>query len=337
MRHRPALFACLFLLCPLLAHADFNAFIWDNDLFALHGTDFYYTNGLFYQHVSDPVPSDQGGRWKSCPGLDRVADLMAPALLDVKDPVAQYRHSWGAGQVINTPTDLLLRFPDPEDQPYSGLSYVDCGLYAQSSDSTTALTLLFGVVGPWSLAQKGQYIVHSATNSSHPKGWGQQLHNELVVNLLYEHQKLLSRWPLGNYSLALFSNASFALGPLITAGSTGVSALYSTHSEPVFSMRSDFLGRSPWLSQQPPPGFYGMVGLNLNGVARNLFLDGNTWVDSPAVGHKPVVAESQLVLGYAFTCMALQLGLHATSPAFEGQSVQWPRYGTLAITWGCNQ
>lgn len=69
------------------------------------------------------------------------------------------------GQLIQTPTDLSLDPPDPNDQPYAGLLYGSCGFHVQQSDYAESLALIFGVVGPLSLAEKTQDIAHEAANT----------------------------------------------------------------------------------------------------------------------------------------------------------------------------
>lgn len=325
----------LLALKSLPAHADFNAFIWDNDLFSARKTDAYYSNGFLYQHVSDPQSPEQEGRWKHCPALDFFTQLLDPLLFDVSGASGEYRHSWGMGQVINTPVNLEIHPADPHDQPYSGLLYASCGLQLRSPDRVASVGLLFGVVGQWSLADKSQQLVHAITGSAHPQGWDRQLRNEVVVNLVFERQKIRGRMPLGKQSLVFFDNAGFEFGPLLTSGSLAANMLYSAHPDAAFSVRPGYFGRYPWLSGRRPLGFYSLASVRMNGVLRNLFLDGNTWEDSPSVVHKPLVGEGQLVAGYGFHCVALQVGLNVSTRTFEGQQLKWPRYGTLAVTWNC--
>jgi hypothetical protein len=54
--------------------------------------------------------------------------------------------------------------------------------------------------------------------------------------------------------------------------------------------------------KQSPWGRFGwhlFAGANLEGIARNIFLDGNTWKDSHSVDKKPLVADFSV--GFAFS------------------------------------
>ena len=312
-----------------LACADFDALLWDNDLFSPDKTDAYYTNGLIYHHVSAAESPARGA--DACLGLGRLARFMDDHAAHAVAGAA-FRHSLDAGQIINTPEDLRRDPPDPLDQPYSGLLFASCGVHLQAADHALSLTFLAGVVGPLSLAERSQEFVHRVTGDWKPSGWHGQLHNEAVVNLSYAQQDVVHRFT--RQPALLFVNAGADAGPLLTSVHAGINYLYAADTAAAFSLRPDFSGRYLWLSS-PAPGFYGLAGLQAHAVLRNLFLDGNTWRDSPSVGHEPLLGEAQLIAGYGFPCLALQLGLHAGTPAFDGQKEQWPRYGTLAVMWGC--
>lgn len=325
----------LFFLLPAIACAGFSSLIWDNDLFSPRKTDAYYTNGFLYHHVSDPVPAEEGRRRKHCPGLAWLTETAEPLLIKA-DEESQYRHSWGMGQIMQTPSDLSLEPPDPNDQPYAGLLYGSCGFHVQESDSAESLALIFGVVGPLSLAEKTQDIAHKVTGSEYPQGWDYQLANEPVLNLVYDRQRMMTGFSMGEHSIAIFDNLGVAFGNLMISGSFGLNALYAKNTRAAFSMRPGFLGRYPWLSQSQPLGFYALGSLQGTVVGRNLFLDGNTFEDSPSVDKEYVVGAGQLVMGYGFSCLALQLGFNLGTPTFKTQSEPWPRYGTLAVIWGCS-
>ncbi|MGH8493770.1 MAG: lipid A deacylase LpxR family protein [Moraxellaceae bacterium] len=323
------------LWLPVLAHAAFSALLWDNDLFSPRNTDAYYTNGFLYHHVSDPVSADEGRGWTSCPGLSWLAEAAEPLLIKT-DEQSQFRHSWGLGQIIQTPSDLTLNPPDPDDQPYAGLLYGSCGAHAQAEDRAESLGLMLGVVGPLSLAEKTQDIAHRVTGSEYPQGWDYQLVNEPVLNLVYDRQRVMTSFSLNGHSITLFENFGLAFGNLMISGTVGANALYARNPRAAFSLRPNFLGRYPWLSQSQPLGFYALGSVQGMAVGRNLFLDGNTFKDGPSVDKEYVVGSGQLVMGYGFSCLALQLGLSFSTRTFKSQIESWPRYGTLAVIWGCS-
>lgn len=328
------------LLIPLLAwptaaFAEFSALLWDNDLFSPRNTDAYYTNGFLYHHMSDPVEPEKGRHWSSCPGLSTLADVAGDALIRT-DANSQYRHSWGFGQIIQTPVDLSLNPPDPTDQPYAGLLYGGCGFHVLEDGHAESMSLLFGVVGPMSLAESTQDIAHKVTGSEYPQGWEHQLNNEPVLNLMYDRQRVMAHLSADGHGITIFDNLGFSFGNLLINGTAGINALFARNPRAAFSMRPDFAGRYPWLSQSQPLGFYAVTSLQAMVVGRNLFLDGNSFRDSPSVDKEYVVGSGQVMMGYGFSCLALQLGLNFSTRTFKTQQESWPRYGTLGLVWGCS-
>lgn len=323
------------LLWPTWACAAFSSLLWDNDLFSPRNTDAYYTNGFLYHRVSDPVSADMGRHGSSCPGLSTLAGWAKPLLIRT-DEDSTYRHSWGLGQIIQTPDNLQLKPPDPDDQPYAGLLYGSCGFHVQEAAYAESMGLIYGVVGPLSLAEEIQDAAHHITGSEYPMGWDSQLDNEPVVNLLYDRQRVMTDIAVGAHSLTFFDSLGFTLGNLSISGTLGANMLYARNPRAAFSLRPNFLGRYPWLSQSQPLGFYAVSSLQGQLVGRNLFLDGNTFTDGPSVDKEYVVGSGQVIMGYGFSCLALQLGLNISTRTFKTQQENWPRYGTLGVVWGCS-
>lgn len=315
------------------AHAGFNALLWDNDVLSPRDPDAYYTNGLVYHHVSAPLPPGRGQGWHACPGITWLSRSLSGWLIRT-DENSRYRRSWEAGQIIQTPLNKRANPPDPDDQPYAGLLYAGCNLHVKTADRAEVLGVQIGIVGPWSLAEQSQELAHYLIGVREAKGWDGQLRNELVVNLRYDRQEVIRKVDLGSRGLSIFDNMDFAVGPLMTSASAGVNLLYAADPDAVFGLNPNYLGRYPSMTGRAL-GFYAMTSLQVTGVLRNLFLNGNTWVESPSVDHEPLLGSAQLLMGYGFSCWAVQLGLNVSTRTFQQQDVEWPRYGSLAVTWGC--
>lgn len=318
---------------PVLA--DFSAILWDNDLFSPRGTDAYYTNGVVFHAVRDPAPATEGREWRACPGLAPLVRVLAPALVPA-GAGATYQHSLELGHIIQTPLDKTSRIPDPADQPYAGLLYAGCRYHLRTGLRTESLGLQAGLLGPWALAEESQDLAHRVVGAREARGWQGQLRNELLLNLRYDRQEVVGELAGGAAGLTLFDNMDFALGPLLTSASAGLNLLYARHPDTVFGLNPNYLGRYPRITDGEGTGFYAMASVQVTGVLRNLFLNGNTWVDSPArVDHEPLLGSAQVLLGYGFRCWALQLGLNVSTRSFQSQDVELPRYGTVALSWGC--
>src|SRR3546814_15174227 len=77
-----------------------------------------------------------------------------------------------------TPDDVALRNPPLDDRPYAGWLYGSVGLIAETGRRLDQLELTLGVVGPASLAEQTQKLIHEITDSQEPRGWDTQLENE---------------------------------------------------------------------------------------------------------------------------------------------------------------
>lgn len=320
---RPLILTTLFaaLLVPahgLLAEEGGDrpvlSFTLENDLPA--DTDRYYTNGfqLTWTSPIDAVPS-------------RVRQAAAPALGD------RGRFRWQAsfGQNIYTPTDITTADPDPDDQPYAAWLYGSIGVIADvdHGDETrtqTSALLSLGVVGPSALGEPVQDFVHDVIGSPDPQGWDHQLHDEPAVLLMLQRRWVYGA-PLDVAGLRVDAapHAAMALGNVFTHAAAGLTVRFGEPpSEDYGPPRIQ--PHTPGSSYFGPPedggafAWYVFAGVEGRAVARNIFLDGNTFEDSASVGHNPFVAD--LSAGMVLTAGEWRLAyVHALrTQEFNGQS-----------------
>jgi hypothetical protein len=243
--------------------------------------------------------------------------------------------SYLVGQNIYTPRDIRAREVVADDRPYAGLLHATVALTARlgSSQRTTSGTL--GLVGPWSLARQVHAGLHRLIGSPTPNGWDHQLSNEPVVQLNYEQ-----RWRLPTPGAA--RGFGVALVPHYTLGVGNLAAFASVGGEVRVGWRlADYFG----LPISVPGGLSGASGrtrpqdgvslfgrIDQKAVLRNIFLDGNTLVESHRVDSDPLPWD---VLG----------GVEARAGRFSLRStlVFWSRryatevdgqaYSTLELRW----
>ncbi len=247
---------------------------WENDAF--DATDANYTNGISvaYSHVGSGLI---GGVW----------NLFG-------EPAGKRFSIYEVSQLQFTPVDLERSFPDPNDRPYAGFLYLGLTSFLQRGESLHGLKLYAGVVGPASLAEQSQKLVHRTFGYHMPKGWDHQLKNEPILNLLYEYRHRFSFTPrdapvgvelipvgdafLGNYLIQAQAGVQFRVGYHVP-DDFGATTLLGIGNLP---LPQDDLSRRAW-------GYYAYVGGNVSAVVRNLTLDGNTFADSPSVDKRPIV------------------------------------------------
>ena len=244
---------------------------WENDIFA--GTDRYYTDGISLGLLHT------GPSW-----MDPVADWL---------PWGEGRRTVGYAltQTMYTPANKDLSEPDPNDRPYAGILAVALALHVEHARSYHGLAFFTGVVGPASLAEDTQRLMHHWLGNNVPQGWNHQLHNEPILNLVYEYRhKFQVTGDRERWSLEALPLAGGWLGNVLIQGEIGGLVRFGYH------MPDDFgptLVRG--MEHMPPPrhsaqdrsrsdwGFSVYGGGFINLVARDITLDGNTFRDSPSV------------------------------------------------------
>lgn len=271
-------------------------FYWENDVFA--DTDRYYTNGAKLIWISGDLnkysedkrlPSWSHGPVESVPMLTRKETVKNIAL--------------SVGQKIFTPRDISRPELIKDDRPYAGYSYFGIALHSKTQNRLDSFELDIGIVGPDSFARDVQEKIHDLLDSEEPKGWDNQLKNEPALGIVYERkyrvvQLGFGAWPefdfiahlggaAGNVHTYINGGGEIRLGYNLPIDfGTGLIRPAGDASIPA-AHRGKF-----------PAGFHLFGAVDGRGVARNIFLDGNTFTDSHEVDKKPFVAD--LMVGASF-------------------------------------
>jgi lipid A 3-O-deacylase len=268
MRLLPRLiFASLILARPAGAQARL---VFDNDLFAPRpldrkAPDWEYTAGTRFSWTS---PRTEW--WAAHLGVGAPADSAR------ERPVL--RTVWEMGQEIYTPRrDAEL--PLPGERPYAGWLYGSVRAEAVSGARTRALTLQLGVTGPPSLAAPVQTELHRLAGFTIPLGWEHQLAFEPGIVARYGESWRLAT-PAAEAPVELAPEWEVALGNVHTGARAGLRARAGTAG-----LRR---GRD---------GVYLSAAVHEEWVARNLFLDGNTFREGPRVQKRPFVPQAELGAG----------------------------------------
>jgi lipid A 3-O-deacylase len=268
----------------------------ENDSF--NGTDRHYTAGEKISWLS-PDLTDWG--WKGW--RKDIVD----ALPFVNRPEGQKNFAAAFGQNIYTPQNLTAHTPDPTDRPYAGWTYFELAFISKTPVITDTLAIQFGLVGPDSYAQQTQDVVHQLIGDKKPQGWAHQLHDEPGVNLIYERSwRLYARTLDDILGIDLVPRAGACLGNVQTYANAGGILRFG------FNLPSDFgvqiaspgsIGSAPAddLDPRVAPNhsfsLFVFTAVDGRAVARDIFLDGNTFGSSPSVDKEPFVADLSAGLG----------------------------------------
>lgn len=264
----------------------------------------------------------------------RVAGLIPGFTLDEKTSNVFY----SIGQNLYTPNDIKNPLPQPGDRPWAGFSYASMGLVTTRKNLRDEVELTAGVVGPAALGEITQKFVHKhLTDSPRPMGWDHQLRNEPALALGWQRSYLRflsgeivdTAWSVAPYYGAtlgnLRTNALIGIGLSLGPGS-------DKDQDPPVRVRPAMPGTG--FFDRPDKGWSWNVfgGIEGRAVMHDIFLDGNTFRDSPGVDKKPFVADANL--GAALTLGRTRLSYTAVyrTREFRGQDYN-EIFGTLAAGW----
>ena len=295
----------------------------ENDYFA--DSDEGYTNGLRLSLLRPP-----GSRpfWAFL-GLEHVP------LIPKGSPL---RYETSLGQSMFTPRVITARRADPLDRPYAGFAYMAFGVMAISPANPGGhrrldqLELTLGVVGPAALAGETQRNWHSLIAADRPEGWHGQLRNEPAINLGYRHSVRLPLRSAKGISADFTPHLGFAVGTVydyVSAGATlrigsDLPGLGVSRIEPA-------IPGSAYFDRFAKPHFYGFVGFDGRAVARNIFLDGNTFQSGPRVDKKIFVGDFDIGVVAVLKSVRLSYTHAFRTPEFVGQSRR-SNFGSINVS-----
>lgn len=254
--------------------------VFENDVFS--GSDREYTNGVRFSWLSSE---------ENMPAWTQSVANMLPLAGD-----GFKRISLAAGQSMFGPENLSAREPLIGDRPYAGWLYASVGMMSDTGTTHDNVMLTLGVVGPHSYAKQTQKTVHSIINSPDPKGWDNQLQHEVGAVLTYER-----KWR-GLYEFSPFGAGADVIPHVgINLGNINTDAVVGATFRLGYDLPADYgpprirpsLSGSDFFIPTKKIGGYLFTTIAERIVARNIFLDGNTFRDSLDVDKKYLVGSLQ--------------------------------------------
>ena len=199
--------------------------------------------------------------------------------------------SFSVARQMFTPDDLDATEVVEDERPYAGWFYYEMGLHQSSQRHLDSLIVQVGVVGPASLTEAYQTIVHDLLGVSNPAGWEHQLNNEIGLQLNYQHKWRFKPAEIWGVESSIIPYAGGEFGNIAIKANSGVSLRIGWNIPEDFDTSFiDDVGESgiPVHPNSIPGGSKSWsFSFNLSGggsfVARDIFLDGNTFTDSHSV------------------------------------------------------
>lgn len=281
----------------------------ENDLYAVHNRDRHYTDGIQFGWMSsdDDVPA-----WARAFG-DGVPLL---------DPEAHRRIGFILAQAMFTPENKMARTPILDDRPYAAWLYGGLKLQSESDSRLDTFEIDLGVVGPAALGEQVQNHWHSVIGAGQAEGWSNQIKNEPGLDLMGERLWRISLTePENALGVDVIPNVVGSLGNIYTyAGGGGMIRLGRELQSDFGPARIDpALPGSDSFHAPERFGWYVFAGVEGRAVARNIFLDGNTFATSQSVSKKPFVGDLQGGFALLYGRTRLTYTQVARSKEFDGQ------------------
>ncbi len=254
----------------------------ENDVFA--NTDQNYTNGLRLAYLSGFQP------------VTGISGFFARNLLGA-GPEDGVRQGFAIGQSIFTPEDTELRRAPADQHPYAGWLYGEYALLAQGENSINQLYFQLGVVGPSAGGEWVQNNFHDLIGSAEAEGWDDQLDDEPGILIGYDTKlRALAEARAIGLGIDLTPDFGVELGNVMTQATAGLTLRIGTDLADDYGpprIRPSLAG-SGFFTPTSTFSAYVFAGVQGRAVARNIFLDGNSFDDdSPSVDKRYFVADFQ--------------------------------------------
>ena len=253
----------------------------ENDLFG--GTDRNYTNGLRLEWVR---PAEESPEW-----LRRAARLQPFVDLDG----VTFRDGFAVSHTLYTPRDITLANPPTDDHPYAAHLSFQWFATAAEPDAENTILIDIGVIGPSAGGEFIQETWHQLIDGEEPAGWDYQLKDEIVFALAGQRVARHQGPSLAGLETDAVTHAGLTLGTLRTSVSAGGAVRAGFGLDQAFAPPRLRPAIGPSSLYRPGDGFAGFVfaGVGAYGIARDVFLDGNTFRDSRSVDKYAAVADLQ--------------------------------------------
>ncbi len=298
----------------------------ENDNFG-GGTDRFYTSGVratwFDTNINVP------------PVIDTVAEKIPT--FDVNSSTSTF---YTLGHNIYTPEDIKIAEQPENDRPWAAFLYGSVGLANVTYNETVPehvdeLEFTLGVIGPEALGEQTQKFIHKhVTDSPIPKGWKNQL--EFEPGLIVSWQR---RMPFA-YSHD-FKHMNFRIEPSVSVSLGNVRTNIGTGA--TFVLGSTKLIDTPPRVRPALPGtgvfanggdgfdWQVFAGLHGRAVARDIFLDGNTFKDSHSVDKEYFVGDVNGGVSLMYDDWRLSYTLNLRTKEFKAQDEN-SVFGSVTLT-----
>jgi lipid A 3-O-deacylase len=293
--------------------------LFENDLF--YKADHDYTNGTELAYTTAPGDT---------PGWAIHAAEALPFFGDQGDVRTRY----ALGQVMFTPNDITLANPPTSDRPFAAFLSGTVGVVGDDDSHLDQVQATLGIVGPAAAGQEVQKFIHAIFDARKARGWHYQLRDEPGLVLQYERTlKLVERAPVLGLSYDIEPHFGGAIGNVWDYANAGLMARIG------FNMPRDYgpmriqpsLPGSDYFESSAGLGAYLFAGVDGRAIARNLFLDGNSFEASRSVTKMNLVGDFSFGAAVTFDSFRLAFTHVIRSREYKTQGAS-DQFGAVDLT-----
>jgi hypothetical protein len=324
------------LLSSASAAEEYNpwthTFYFENDLFT--GTDSNYTNGVKYSIISpDLSPGAPDGKLPR-----RVLEYIHEIpFISRSTPDFKHKVEFSLGQNMYTPADISRSDLIEDDRPYAGWTYVSTSYHRinEAEDSMNfmdTVELQLGLIGPQSYAEETQKLVHRLRDLQTPNGWDNQLNNEPGLEIVFERKWLFMPVDDEGPGYSVLSHMGGAVGNVYTYFNFGTELRFGWNVPEDFGVSLIRPAGSTRLEVGRKFSAFLFGAVNVRAVARDIFLDGNTFTDSHSVDKNYFVADVAGGIAVSYRSVIVTWTQVRRTKEFKGQDSSHS-FGAIAISY----
>jgi hypothetical protein len=303
----------------------------ENDFFA--GTDRHYTNAVKLTWLSrglNSIIEDPTLPKKVSRNLDKLP-------LPRKERI--YNVGLSLGQNIYTPEDTDATELIEDDRPYAAWMYAALALHAKTQTLLDSFELSLGWIGSPALGRQTQNTIHRLINDYEAEGWDNQLDFEPTLMLTWRRtwRELLGA-PGDGFGWDVMPHVGLTAGNVFTFANAGGELRLGWNLPSEFgASRIQPGGGIGTPSRADDPFARGSFGIFVFGaldarlVARNIFLDGNSFRDSHSVDKNYTVFDAAAGIGLFYRKVRLNYSYVYRSDEFQGGDNFGQLFGSVSL------
>jgi hypothetical protein len=297
------------------------------------GTDRSYTNGFKLSWLSGDLRSLTGDQTPA------PARALARSLGRFVPEACDYKAGLSFGQNIYTPEDTTATAYLPNDRPYAAWLYLGVAVHVlhpktpdDLADRLDIFEINLGVVGPSALGEDVQNGFHDFIGVPRALGWGNQIHDEPGLNLIYERRyRFATEGARTGWGADTIPHLGFSLGNVFTYANAGAEFRAGWRLPPDFGSNLIRPSGDTNPDRRPRFGAFLFAAFDGRAVARDITLDGNSFRSSPDIRKEPFVADLYAGLGFSFPRLQLRYAQAYRTKEFKGQDDRQV-FGSLSAT-----